>query len=267
MMLNYNPKGWIRLHRDLENQVIFRDAETMRFYIYLTCRAVTEPTTFRGIELTRGQTATTYGTLADELQLPLRRVRSLMEKLTSAHYLAHYQAYSGAYSFSVITICDYDKYQGSRKPSPHIKPHIDRHIPRQHPPVDTLYNEKEISTNVDNEEEVERKSTPSSDFEKVLIEKLIDDDVWKGKIAGAFGLDETTLIKRLDEFFISNECRGKFHKDLSDLKSHFVNWLKIILNPKTKNTDNNENHETERRDQRRGMDAGVHSASDFEGPF
>lgn len=262
-MINYKPKGWIRLHRDLENQEIFRDAETMRFYIYLTCRAVTEPTKFRGIEIARGQTATTYGTLAEELQLPLRRVRYLMDKLTSANFLSHYQAYSGAYSFSVITICDYDKYQGSRKPSLHIKPHIECHIPCQHPPVDTLYNEKEISTKVDEE----RKTSPSPDFEKILIEKLIEDDVWKSKIAETFGLNETELIHRLDEFFISNECRGKFHSDLSDMKSHFVNWLKIILNPKTNNTNNNENLETRRRDQRRGMDAGVHSAEEFEGPF
>lgn len=171
-MLNYTPKGWIRLHRDLENQEIFRDADTMRFYIYLTCRAVTEPTTYRGVEIARGQTATTYGALASELQMPIRRVRTLMAKLTSAHYLAHYQAYSGAYSFSVVTICDYDKYQGAPRPSRHIKKHIDSQPLGQHPPVSTLYNEKESSI-----KKIEEGKTPPSspDFEKFLIEKLIAD--------------------------------------------------------------------------------------------
>lgn len=266
-MLNYTPKGWIKLHRDLERQEVFKNSDTLRVFLYLVCRAVTEPTTYRDVTINRGQLAITYPHLNYALNISQKRLRSIIGALKTAGYLAVKRAYGKSHGFTLITICEYDNYQapsrGSKTASGQSIGQSNGQSNGRNPPVDTLYNEKEISTKVDKEE----KTSPSPDFEKILIEKLIEDDVWKSKIAETFGLNESELIKRLDEFFISNECRGKFHSDLSDMKSHFVNWLKIILNPKTNNTTNNENLETRRRDQRRGMDAGVHSAEEFEGPF
>lgn len=266
-MMNYTPRGWIKLSRDIVNQEIFKVAESLRLYIYLICLAASEPTTFRNVEIARGQVAMSYRTLASELQLPVRRVRTLIDKLTSAHYLAHYQSYSGAHSFSIITVCDYDKYNGYSKASRHNKRPIVGHNTGQHSPLYSLYNEKEVSTKVDIKEDKEGKISSSPDFEKLLIEKLTADEAWRSKVAEAFILDEATLSKKLDEFFISNECRGKYHASLSDLKSHFINYLQIVQNFKHIKIKYYENNETGRCDKRRGIDAGFHSAEEFEGPF
>ena len=59
-MLNYTPKGWIKLHRDLERQEVFKDSDTLRVFLYLVCRAVTEPTTYRDVTINRGQLAITF---------------------------------------------------------------------------------------------------------------------------------------------------------------------------------------------------------------
>ncbi|MCM1293045.1 MAG: hypothetical protein NC111_06605 [Bacteroides sp.] len=250
-MVESTPKGWIKLQRDLIRQEVFRDSDTLRVFLYLVCRAVTNTIVFNGITIERGQFAATYAQLANALNINERRIRRIIVALKTADYVAHKKAYGNTHGFVVITICKYDNYlpatRSQNSASGRTKWRTNGHTNGQNPSVDTLYIDRELSTDVDNNRVVEVNSTPSSDFEKVLIEKLIDDDVWKGKIAGTFGLDETNLIKRLDEFFISNECRGKFHKDLSDLKSHFVNWLKIILNPKSTKTNNNESKHAARR--------------------
>lgn len=266
-MMNYTPKGWIKLHRDLERQEVFKDSDTLRVFLYLVCRAVTEPVMFRGIQINRGQIAITYPHLNFALNISEKRLRSIVGTLKAAGYLAVKRAYGNSHGFSIISICEYDNFQ---TPSKARTVSCGQAIGRtngnatgRNASAYSLYNEKESSI----KKIEDGKASSSPDFEKLLIENLIDDDVWKAKVAETFGLDETDFIKRLDEFFISNECRGKYHADISDLKSHFVNWLKIILNAKNINCYNNENNETGRRDQRRGMDAGVHAAEDFEGPF
>ena len=265
-MMSTVPKGWIKLHRDLEANEVFRDSDTLRIFLYVVCRAVTKKTSYRGVEIERGQLAITYQELANDLTINKWRVRKIVLKLCSAHYLQHITQHSRQHSlqhtFSVITVCDFDNYQGSSRSSAKTVGNTVDNTVRNSPPVSTLLYDKEIYIKKIEEEET---SSSSSALEKILIEKIIDDEAWKSKVAATFKLDETKLVKRLDEFFISNECRGKYHADLADLKSHFINWLQIILNPK--NNNSNENNETGRRDKRRGMDAGVHSAEEYEGPF
>lgn len=266
-MMSTVPKGWIKLHRDLEANEVFRDSDTLRIFLYVVCRAVTKKTSYRGVEIERGQLAITYQELANDLTINKWRTRRIVLKLCSAHYLQHTTQrtlqHGLQHTFSVITVCDFDNYQGSSKGSANTVCNTVCNSVRNSPPVSTLLYDKEIYI----KKKIEEETSSSPDSEKILIEKIIDDEAWKAKVAETFKLDETNLVKRLDEFFISNECRGKYHADLSDLKSHFVNWLTIILNPKTNKTNSNENYEPGRRDKRRGMDAGVHSAEEYEGPF
>lgn len=259
-MLNTTPKGWIKLQRDLIRQEVFRDSDTLRVFLYLVCRAVTNPIIFNGITIERGQIAVTYSQLGNALNIKERRIRRIIAALKMADYVAHKKAYGNTHGFVLITICKYENYLPSSRSAKssvcHTKWHTNGHTNGHNPSSDTLYIDRELSTNVDNKDREEVKTSPSPDFEKILIEKLIDDDVWKTKIAETFGLDETTLIKRLDEFFISNECRGKLHNDIADLKSHFVNWLKIILNPQSQNSNKYENKHAARRSSDVAIDPG-----------
>ena len=263
-MINYEPKGWIKLHRDLETQAVFKDSDTLRLFLYLVCRAVTRDLTFRGVQIYRGQTVTTYGKLAKELEIKPRRVRHLLSRLISAQYVAHSTAYSGAHSFSVITICDFDNYQGASKGSMHNKRHNSVQGVAPSPPVSTFNNRKE--------EYIEKKSlekdltTPSTTSEEILIENLLNDAEWKKGVAESYQLSETDLIRRLDQFFASNRNRGKFHNDLRDLKCHFVDWLKKIHQSQSNNTQNG-TILSGRQDKRRGVEAGNRRPEDFEEDF
>ena len=266
-MMNYIPKGWIKLPRDLECQDVFRDSDTLRLFLHLVCRAVTEPVLFRGIQINRGQLAVTYPYLSNALRISNKRVRTIIGALKRTGMLYVKRVYGNSHGFSIVTICNYDNYHtpfpNRKMPFGQSNLQINAQDNGRIPPVYTLYNEKELYKKII--EEGNSSSSPS--FEKLLIEKLIEDDAWKTKVTEIFGLDEKDLIKRLDEFFISNESRGKYHSDISDLKSHFVNWLQIILNSKNKTCYNNEKIEAGRFDKRRGMDPGICSAEDYEGPF
>ena len=216
------------------------------------------------MQIYRGQTVTTYGKLAKELEIKPRRVRHLLSRLISAQYVAHSTAYSGAHSFSVITICDFDNYQGASKGSMHNKRHNSAQgvAPSTH--ISTFNNRKE--------EYIEKKSlekdltTPSTTSEEILIENLLNDSEWKKGVAESYQLSETDLIRRLDQFFASNRNRGKFHNDLRDLKCHFVDWLKKIHQSQSNNTQNG-TILSGRQDKRRGVEAGNRRPEDFEEDF
>lgn len=127
-MLNYTPKGWIKLHRDLERQEVFKDSDTLRVFLYLVCRAVTEPVTFRGIAIERGQLAITYPHLNFALNISEKRLRSIIGALKSAGYLAVKRAYGKSHGFTLVTICEYDNYQ---TPSRASKRHQDSQMGSQ----------------------------------------------------------------------------------------------------------------------------------------
>ena len=264
-MIDYIPKGWIRIHRELETQDIFKESETLRVFIYLVFRAMTDDIVFREVQIQRGQVVTTYRKLAAALNLSLRKLRTILSRLEATHYVTHSKAHSGTHSFTVITICDYDSYQGSTKNARPNKRHNDTHIERHDPEVSTLLHRKEDNTE---KKSIEKSfSSLSSETEKVLIEKLVEDDSWKSTVAKAYNLTETELVKRLDEFFFSNECRGKLHPNVAELKNHFINWLKKIISTKLNTTKDNGTILKGREDKRRGVEAGNRRPEDFEEDF
>ena len=261
-ILEYTPKGWIKLHRELEGKGIFKEPDLLQLYIYLMFHAMTEDIEYRGIIISRGQLALTYGSLSKTLNISQRRVRTLLGKLVLAQELACSRAYSGAHSFTIVTICNYDKYQGTPKGKRLNSQPIDGHDERHCQAVSSLYNDKERLT-----KEVDKKSSdisaPSSEFEKILIENLISDEEWKAHVAKDLGINMPDLIKLLDIFFSSNLSRGKLHTSITDLKSHFIDWHNIYL----KKQKENEKTGPQTADRRRGIDPGAHSAEDYDASF
>ena len=77
-ILEYTPKGWIKLHRELEGKGIFKEPDLLQLYIYLMFHAMTDDTEYRGVIISRGQLALTYGSLSKTLNISQRRVRTLL---------------------------------------------------------------------------------------------------------------------------------------------------------------------------------------------
>ncbi len=261
-IFEYTPKGWIKLHRELEGKGIFKEPDLLQLYIYLMFHAMTDDTEYRGVIISRGQLALTYGSLSKTLNISQRRVRTLLGKLVLAQELACSRAYSGAHSFTIVTICNYDKYQGAPKGKRLNSQPNDEQDERHYRAVSSLYNDKERLTK-EGDKKTSDISAPSSEFEKFLIENLISDEEWKVHVAKDLSISPADLIKMLDTFFSSNLSRGKLHTSISDLKSHFIDWYNIYI----KKQKENEKTGPQTADRRRGIDPGAHSADDYDASF
>lgn len=87
--------------------------------------------------------------------------------------------------------------------------------------------EKNISTDVD----IRKAST--STYENNLSSEILElknSAIWIEQMQMKFKITEKEkLLKRIDDFELDCQCRGTIHRDLSDAKKHFCDWLRIKL--------------------------------------
>src|SRR5690606_33532982 len=84
------------------------DHNTSRLFIYLLLMANHEDNRWQGQEVKRGQRITSLGKLASETGLSVKQVRLALNKLKETGELT----IKTTSQYSLITICNYDKYQG-----------------------------------------------------------------------------------------------------------------------------------------------------------
>jgi len=108
-----NSGSFIKLHRKIEEWDWYQDGNTFRVFMHLLIRANYIDKTWRGILIKRGQLITSVDSLSEQLGLTTQNIRTALKHLgltkeltieTTAHY-------------SLITLSNYDKYQGTNKPA------------------------------------------------------------------------------------------------------------------------------------------------------
>ena len=103
-----NVAGYIKLDRGILDWGWYKDPNTMRVFIHLLLTANYCDGEFMGVEIHRGQVATSYESITDDLGLTIQNVRTAIKHLKSTGEVT-----SKAYSkFQVISITNYNKYQG-----------------------------------------------------------------------------------------------------------------------------------------------------------
>lgn len=116
-----NNNGWIKLHRAITLWEFFGCHDMLTLWVYLLSEAAYNDG-FGGISA--GQLRTSYGQLSKATNIPRRRVRYLLEKLSikgyikisndkSTNVIAHPFAHPFAHLDTLITICNYDSYSDS----------------------------------------------------------------------------------------------------------------------------------------------------------
>ena len=98
---------YIKLDRNIQDWKWYTNANTFRVFIHLLLNANIKKHGFEGIDVERGQLVTTYSTLAKELKLSEKNVRTAINHLKSAGTTA-VKIYP---KFSVITVLNYELYQ------------------------------------------------------------------------------------------------------------------------------------------------------------
>lgn len=99
---------WVKIDRNILDWGWYQDANTMRVFIHLLLKANIKANAFMGVTVHRGQLVTSYDTLSRELKLSNRSIRTAIKHLKMTGEVT-----SKVYpKFSLITVLNYDKYQG-----------------------------------------------------------------------------------------------------------------------------------------------------------
>ena len=100
--------GYIKLHRKILEWEWYEDANTFRLFIHCLIEANHKDKEWRGININRGQFHTSIGSLGTKLKLSDKAIRIALDKLVRTKEVA----IKGANNGTMITICNYDSYQG-----------------------------------------------------------------------------------------------------------------------------------------------------------
>lgn len=99
--------GYIRLFRSLTNWEWYTDVNTKSVFLHLILTANYEPKQWRGITVERGQRIYSRASIASELRMSERSVRTALNHLISTGEVTN----QTTPQYSMVTIKNYDQYQ------------------------------------------------------------------------------------------------------------------------------------------------------------
>ena len=108
-----SDSGWISLYRKFTEWEWYTDANTMRVFLHLLLKANHKAGHWKGQTIQRGQLITGRKSIADELKISERNVRTALDKLKLTNEIT----IKPTNKFSLVTIVKYDTYQDTQKES------------------------------------------------------------------------------------------------------------------------------------------------------
>lgn len=223
---NYAPQnGWVKVFYQLLEWEWYGDPNMVALFIHLLLRANFKPTRKRGIEFGRGVVLTSREQLAAETGISERTIRTCINRLKTTNEITVQATKQG----SVITICNYDKYQGISEESDQQNDQLlDQQATNDRPTTDQQVTTcKEYKT-------VRKK-------EYYIVESLTREEFLKDffKAENTMTLEAICMnndtdietLKRLAEAVLDDwqATDVKMHRDISDAKKHLLSQIRIKL--------------------------------------
>ena len=243
---------WIKLYRKIGDWEWYQDAKMVHLFVHLMLKASFMDG--RGLS-DSWQLCTSLRVLSKETGLSLQNIRSCIGKLQRTGEITFRTL--PTHQQSIITICNSDSYQASKRQTapiaPQLRPDVAPMSPQLRPdvaPIAPLPKEyknirnkesKKINNNdaraheedfVDfSEKETSKENQQKKGEKESFLSLSLHDDVWLGAIKKKFALKSIEEVKdKVKNFDLDHICRGnKEHKDIVDYKSHFCDWLKFNL--------------------------------------
>lgn len=100
-------EGWIKIFRKMTEWEWYKDGNTMRLFLHLLLTANTKEGYWQGTQIKRGQVATSLSSLANDLGLSIRNIRTSLAKLKTTRNLTC----QATNKLTIITICKFEDYQ------------------------------------------------------------------------------------------------------------------------------------------------------------
>lgn len=114
--------GYVRLYRSLLNWEWYTDEHTKTVFIHLILTANYETQQWRGITVNRGQRIYSRASLAQELRMSERSIRTALNHLISTGEVTN----QTTPQYSIITIKNYDEYQQATNEVTNDRPTTDQ---------------------------------------------------------------------------------------------------------------------------------------------
>lgn len=109
-------QGFIKIHRSILKWEWWQDANTMRVFMYLLLNANWEDSRFQGYAIPKGSLVTSYDSIATNLGISQRNVRTSILHLKKSKEVS-VKRHS---HFSIVTIANWGKYQCVENPSDNL---------------------------------------------------------------------------------------------------------------------------------------------------
>ena len=100
--------SYIKLDRKIAEWEWFTDSNTLKLWIYLLVNAQYQDSSYKGIEVKRGQLITGRKKLAEQLEMSEQQIRTCLDHLQATNEIT----IKPTNKYSVITIVKYGVYQG-----------------------------------------------------------------------------------------------------------------------------------------------------------
>ena len=251
--------GWIKIHRKIKEWEWYDDANTFRLFIHCLIEANHKDKEWRGIQIKRGQFHTSIGSLSTQLKLSDKAIRLALDKLIKTKEVAT----KGASSGTMITICNYDSYQGfdeaegqaagqtkgkskGKRGATTNNDNNDLIIKEEKEYKNILLSEIKISDNIPFEKIYFETAVG---FKNLIRENLIELKASTKNIDSTKGtaIDEIRLIIESDGFTIE-DCRSVYQflkkdafwkKNILSIKKLREKFNKLLIEAKNGNKNNN----------------------------
>lgn len=106
--MNKDNSGWVRIHRSILECEWAKDPLTFQLFVVCLINANHTPKKSQGVDIDRGQFITSVKTLSTQTGQTTRQIHTRLSRLMNTGEIE----ISTINSKTVITICNYDYYQG-----------------------------------------------------------------------------------------------------------------------------------------------------------
>lgn len=110
--------GWIKVFRKLRDWQWYSDSHMVHLFIHLLLEANHEPKKWKGINIEKGQLIFGRKAASETLGISEKSIRTCMERLKSTNEVA----IQSTNRFSLVTIVNWEDYQGEEKKRPAERP-------------------------------------------------------------------------------------------------------------------------------------------------
>lgn len=101
-------RGWVKILRKIKDWEWYQDSKTFHLFIHLLLNANRSSKKFKGYDIERGQLPTGRMKLSLDTGMSEQSVRTCLRRLEDSKEIS----IKSTNKFSIITLCNYNKYQG-----------------------------------------------------------------------------------------------------------------------------------------------------------